>query len=130
MTKKLFKRLILEDYGVINKSNRTAVEIYERLVVKHQLQFSNVEIINDSIVRFHLFDYDDNITHFRIKIEDKNNIEYSIEYIEGKNSIIKYFVSKSNTIEYLDEFFRLCLYDDIYTEFNLEYPEFKTKFEF
>jgi hypothetical protein len=121
--KKEFKEMIVEDYGTINKSNRTAVLIYEKLVLKYGIPYEHVEIIDDSLIHFYLLDDRNNFIHFHITIEDKNDIEYSIELIEGKSFKIEYFESVNNTINYLDEFVCLCLTGDIFMVFNLEYPK-------
>ena len=44
------------------------------------------EIIEDCVVHFYLLGAERNMSHFHITVEDRKNIEYGVELIEGHNS--------------------------------------------
>jgi len=124
MKKKQLKKLILEDYGVINNSNQSAIEVCERLVLNHGIPYQQVEIIDDSLVNFHLVGASHNIKYFHICLDEKDIVNYGVEYIEGKRFYIDFYQSVNESIEYLDEFVKLCLSDDIFQEFKGKYFEY------
>ena len=63
--------------------------------------------------------------HFHITVENKGNIEYGVEFIDGPYFSIDYYQSIHDSIEYLDEFVSLCKSREIFKEFSGEYCEMK-----
>lgn len=125
MSKKEFQSQITGNYGVSKKASSTAIKICEQLVKTHKIPVEQIEIIEDCVVHFYLLGAERNMSHFHITVEDRKNIEYGVELIEGHNFNIEYFQSVTDTIEYLDEFVSLCLNGEIFEEFTGEYREFK-----